>query len=256
MRYVAELETLYICDSYVGVYGYHVPSATLTLLYSSPDLHFVNSLAVSIRRNKLYFTDASRFPVHQFMYDVLEQSLNGTLYEIDLASKQTRKLLEGLPMANGIVLTAGEDHVIIALTTQASLIKIDLDSLKVDFDFVTNLPGYPDNLSVDRETGHIVVGLPSPRLAPFELGHFLQGAPWLRRLVAGLIPLPLLQVLVRPYGMILFVSEQGQTVDAIVDPTGHVRFATEALLVGSYMYYGSFRNPYLGRFHYTLPSVI
>lgn len=285
MRYDASQGILFVCDAYLGLLAHHVSDNRTEILWrSSNALSFPNSLAVDAARRKVYFTDSSsRFPLHEHLYDVMEQSATGRLLEYDMETKNTRVLASVLPFPNGIVLTPDGRFLILASTSRAELLRFSLETGRLET-LLSNLPGYPDNLSLlagealgisaDDKPIRVLVGLAAPRLAPFEVGHFLQSVPWVRRLVAGIVPLRLLQSLARPMGLLLAVSigNSNAAVDA-GEPLAHIEtvwkmnapsasspseefsFITEALPIVSsaspsaetYLYLGSFRNPFLGR---------
>eukprot|EP00762_Andalucia_godoyi_P004295 ANDGO_05528.mRNA.1 Protein STRICTOSIDINE SYNTHASE-LIKE 5 len=249
MRLNANRDIMYICDAYEGLFALNLATRSLELL-AFENFTFTNSVAVGgkAQSGKLYFTDSStRFGLHEFMYDILELGNTGRLFEFNLETRKLRLIADGLRFANGIVLDAREEHAFVALTSEAAIAKVNLASGQVTH-LMDNLPGYPDNLSVEPTRGTFLAGLASPRFAPFELGTHLRAFPLVRKLVAGLVPLSVLQSLARPRGLLMEFDEDGIIVRIHDDESATVPFIVEGLEMDGFMYCSSFRNKFLGRF--------
>ena len=189
--------------------------------------------AVVVAKNgKIYFTDASqRFGAkesggtfHASVLDILEHSATGRVLEYDPASKQTRLIADGLCFANGLALSADEEHLIVAETGEYRIWKLAIAAQdlhiknKPDKKLATillrDLPGYPDNLMRGRD-GRIWLGLAKPRGAAIDN---MAEKPWLRsitlRLPRMLWPVP------PAYGHVIAFNEAGKILADLQDPSG------------------------------------
>lgn len=188
---------------------------------------------VVAKTGKIYFTDASqRFGAkesggtfHASVLDILEHSSTGRVLEYDPATKQTRIIADGLCFANGLVLSADEQQLIVAETGEYRIWKISINAQELHLKskpdkklasiLLRDLPGYPDNLMRGRD-GRIWLGLAKPRGSAIDN---MAEKPWLRsitlRLPRVLWPVP------PAYGHVLAFNEAGKIVADLQDPTGH-----------------------------------
>ncbi|MBI1772006.1 MAG: SMP-30/gluconolactonase/LRE family protein [Burkholderiales bacterium] len=220
-------------DAFHGILSI-APDKQITVLTDkigdSPIL-YADAVVVA-KTGKIYFTDASqRFGAKEFggtfhasVLDILEHSSTGRVLEYDPASKQTRLIADGLCFANGLALSADEQHLIVAETGEYRIWKIAVtaDALhiknkpdkKLASILLRDLPGYPDNLMRGRD-GRIWLGLAKPRGAAIDN---MAEKPWLRsitlRLPRVLWPVP------PAYGHVLAFNEAGKIVADLQDPTG------------------------------------
>ena len=199
-------------------------------------IRYADAVVVA-RSGKIYFTDASqRFGPAQFggtfeasVLDILEQSSTGRVIEYDPSSSQARVVATGFSFANGIALSADEQHVFVAETGKYRIWKLAVgaNNLQVNSGqtsplasvLIDNLPGYPDNLMrglpTAQGTPKLWVGLVKPRTAVVDS---MAGKPWLRevtlRLPRALWPIP------KPYGHVFAFDESGKVLEDLQDPSG------------------------------------
>ncbi len=182
------------------------------------------------RSGKIYFTDASRRfgakawggTFNASVLDIVEHQATGRLLEYDPATKATRVLLKDLCFANGLALSADEQHVFVNETGAYRIWKVAVTAADVSAAEPTpaatvlldNLPGHPDNL-MRGLNGRIWAGLVKPR------GAFIDdsaGKPWMRalamRLPKSLWPVP------PAYGHVFAFDEAGHVLVDLQDPSG------------------------------------
>jgi sugar lactone lactonase YvrE len=205
---------------------------------------FADAVVVA-KSGKIYLSDATtRFGPAQHggtfeasVLDILEQSATGRIIEFDPATQATRIVAHGLSFANGLALSADEQHLFVVETGRYRLWRIAVAAR--DFDVRTalaatkgmvqapqsavvvldNLPGYPDNLmrGLPGPDGkpRIWLGFAKPRSAQVDA---MAQAPWLRemtlRLPRALWPIP------KPYGHVIALTEDGQITADLQDPSG------------------------------------
>jgi sugar lactone lactonase YvrE len=190
---------------------------------------YANSVVVA-RSGKIYFSDASqRFGAkasggtfEASVLDTLEHQATGRVIEFDPATRQSRVLLKDLAFANGVALSADEQHLFVSETAAYRIWKLDLHASGVSAKapntqakvLLDNLPGFPDNL-MRGLNGRLWVGLVKPR------GAFIDNAaakPWMRamvlRLPKALWPVP------PAYGHVFAFDESGRVTLDLQDPTG------------------------------------
>ncbi|QXN95691.1 SMP-30/gluconolactonase/LRE family protein [Nocardia iowensis] len=112
----------------------------------------------------IYFTSSSsRYPLSEYMGDMLEHSGTGRLFRRD-PSGQVETLLDNLYFANGVVLAPDRSCVIVAETGAYRLSRCWLTGPKAgtrDY-LIENLPGFPDNLGLGSD-GLVWITLPAAR---------------------------------------------------------------------------------------------
>ncbi|PXX38727.1 strictosidine synthase [Undibacterium pigrum] len=220
-------------DAFRGILSI-APDKQITVLTDkigdSPIL-YADAVVVA-KTGKIYFTDASqRFGAkesggtfHASVLDILEHSSTGRVLEYDPASKQTRLIADGLCFANGLVLSADEQSLIVAETGEYRLWKIAIAAQELHLKnkpdkklasiLLRDLPGYPDNLMRGLD-GRIWLGLAKPRGSAIDN---MAEKPWLRsitlRLPRVLWPVP------PAYGHVLAFNEAGKILADLQDPTG------------------------------------
>jgi len=185
---------------------------------------------VVAKNGKIYFTDASRRfgakawggTFNASVLDVVEHSSTGRVLEYDPVTKATRLLLSDLCFANGIALSADEQHLFVSETGEYRIWKLAVNAKDVSAKspaadariLLGNLPGHPDNLMRGQD-GRMWVGLVKPR------GAFIDdnaGKPWMRalalRLPKALWPVP------PAYGHVFAFDESGKVLLDLQDPAG------------------------------------
>ncbi len=209
----------------------------------SDPIRYADAVVVA-KTGQIYFTDASRrFGPREWggtfeasVLDILEQSATGRVLVYDPATGRTRVLAQGLSFANGVALSADEQHLFVSETGQYRVWKIAVNADKLEIAklprapgssanaaaavvLLDNLPGYPDNLMRGLPTadGHakIWLGLAKPRGAAIDN---MAGTPFLRKLTLRL-PRALWPIPPR-YGHVIAFTEDGKVVADLQDPTG------------------------------------
>ncbi|MCX7894228.1 MAG: SMP-30/gluconolactonase/LRE family protein, partial [Burkholderiales bacterium] len=159
-------------DAYRGLIAIEPGGKIITklLTQAGPDDPILYADAVVLTKSgKIYFTDASRrFGPEKWggtfnasVLDILEHSSTGRVLEFDPATRKVRTLLSGLCFANGLALSADEQHLFVAETGEYRVWKLAVDADKLDAATVLahtatrqtvaakasvlldNLPGYP-----------------------------------------------------------------------------------------------------------------
>ena len=185
---------LIVADANAGLLSVS-PEGTLTTLTTEADglrLGFTDDLDIG-PDGVIYFTDASsKFPIHEFSYDIVENRPHGRLMAYDPATGTTRVLLDDLHFANGVAVSPDGAYLLVNETARFLIQRYWLAGPKAGTKelFVDNLPAYPDGVSSDGE-GTFWVAMISPRnpvldrLSPWpslrkmllRLPNFLRPAP-------------------------------------------------------------------------------
>lgn len=209
------------------------PDKRIRVLADSVDgqpIRYADAVVVA-RSGKVYLSDAStRFAPADWggtfeasVLDILEQSATGRVLEYDPATQATRVVARGLAFANGVALSADEQHLFVAETGKYRIWKIAVQARALDLGagptgeatvLLDNLPGYPDNLMRGLD-GKIWAGLVKPRNPTIDK---MADKPWLRsltlRLPRALWPVP------QAYGHVIAFREDGKVVADLQDATG------------------------------------
>ena len=214
--------------------------------FGDEPIRYADAVAVA-RDGRVYFSDAStRFAPAEWggtfeasVLDILEQSATGRVFEYNPLTQTTRQVATGFSFANGLALTADEQHLLVVETGRYRVWRIaigaqDLDVRSLEAGASTsttsaataataapaamvlldNLPGYPDNLMRGLD-GRIWLGFTKPRSAVVDR---MAPYPWLRRLT---LRLPRAMWPVPPaYGHVIAFTETGQIVRDLQDPSG------------------------------------
>ena len=99
----------------------------------------------------IYFTDAStRFPLSNYVADLLEHQSTGRLLSFDPRTKTTRTLLKDLYFANGVAVSPDQSFVLVVETAAYRIHRLWLSGAAKQGQaeiFIDNLPGFPDGIS-------------------------------------------------------------------------------------------------------------
>lgn len=195
-------------------------------------IRYANAVAAA-KNGRIYFTDSSRRfgakawggTFNASVHDVMEHSATGRLLEYDPATRRTRTVMRDLCFANGVALSADEQRLFVVETCEYRVWSVDPAasdlSAKVAVGgtpqariLLSNLPGFPDNLTRGRD-GRIWLGLTKPRGAAVDK---LSAQPFLRKVVMrlpkSLWPIP------PAYGHVIAFDESGKIVADLQDPGG------------------------------------
>lgn len=158
---------LLVCDAYRGLVRVAPDGSRTEVLLDEVDgrrLVVTNNAAVA-PDGVIYFSESSRrFDLEHFKADLFEHSATGSLYRFDPSTGEVDLLLGDLAFANGVALDPGRAFVLVAEMAGYAIHRVWLtgDHAGIAEPFVTNLPGFPDNLSTG-ESGTFWAALPSPR---------------------------------------------------------------------------------------------
>lgn len=242
---------LIVCDSYEGLLSIN-PRGKIKVLATTADkvpFKFTDALDIS-SDGTIYFTDASfKYGQNEYLYDLLEAKPYGRFMSYDPATGQTKVLLKDLYFANGVALSQHEDFVLINETYRYRIIRYWLKGSKAGTHeiFIDDLPGFPDNISSNRQ-GTFWLALFTVRNEAMDKLHpfpFLKAQ--LSKLPKASWPKP------KPYGLVLALDEQGNITQSLHDPSGrYLKEITSAREYGGYLYLGSLHNDRIGK--YKLPN--
>lgn len=194
----------------------------------------------------VYFSDAStRFGYHAVMADILEHGGHGRLIRYEPVADETTVLADGLQFANGVAVGPDERYVLVTETGAYRIQRVWLKGPRAGQTevFADNLPGLPDNISLDAERGLFWLALYAPRNPALD---FMADKPWLRkiayRLPSALQPQP------QKLGFVLGLDSSGTVVHNL-QASGPDAYApiTSVEAAGDSLYLGSLLQPAIGR---------
>ncbi len=169
----------------------------------------------------IYFSNTS----HDLPYDIkygrkliMELKPNGGLYQYNPKTQKVTTLIDGTYFGNGVVLSKNEDFILMTETTKYRVIKYWLkgeNKGKTEI-LMDNLPGFPNGISI-REDGSFWLGFSTRRNDALDKIHPKKG---MKKLVYALPEF--MQPKQDKYGIILNISEQGEILSSLFDPTGKV----------------------------------
>lgn len=194
---------------------------------------------------RIYFTDASsRFRQPEYPLDLLEMRPHGRLLRYSPKNGKAEVLLGNLHFANGVTLSPKGDYVLVNETWKYRILRYWIRGPKAGQAevFADNLPGFPDNLSVDGE-GRFWVAFPVLRNATIDAMH---PRPWIKELVAklpdSLKPTP------QDYGLVVAFDRNGEVITSLHDTRGtHLQEITSVTPHDGNLYFGSLHNDRIGR---------
>ena len=194
----------------------------------------------------IYFTDASsKFPISNYLADILEHQPNGRLLAFDPKAKTARTIFSNLYFANGVAVSPDQTFVLVADTGSYRLWRVWLKGPQQGKSeiFIDNLPGFPDGLSSNRRD-RFWVALVTPRDATLDK---LLPHPFLRKVV---MRLPVfLQPAPKRYSFVLGLDTNGKVVENLQDgsPECYAQIANVVERDGM-LYFGSIGENTVGRF--------
>ncbi|MFI6865711.1 SMP-30/gluconolactonase/LRE family protein [Nocardia sp. NPDC050406] len=157
---------LLICDAERGLLRLDKPGGVVEVLAAEVNgrpLTFPSNV-VAASDGTIYFSEStSRWPLAEWMGDILEHSGTGRLFRRD-PDGSIETLVDGLDFANGVVLAADHSCVVVAETAAYRLTRHWLTGPKAGTHdrLVENLPGSPDNMYLGSD-GLIWVAMVTPR---------------------------------------------------------------------------------------------
>lgn len=237
---------LIVADAWKGLLSI-APDKSVTLLSRESEgtpFRFTDDVDIA-PDGRIYFTDASsRFEQPDYVLDLLEMRPHGRLLRYDPRTKKTETLLRNLHFANGVAVSPEGDYVLVNETWKYRILKYWIHGPRAGQAevFADNLPGFPDNLAVDK-AGRYWVAFPTLRNPRVDSMH---RRPWLKDLVAKLPesfhPKP------QEYGLVLAFDAKGELIISLHDTRGtHLQEITSVNPHGDHLYFGSLHNDRIGR---------
>jgi len=205
----------------------------------------------------IYFTDASqRFgaeatgsPLAASVEDIYEQKRTGRVLRYDPQTGETAVFADGLSFANGIAISSDGEALLVAQTGLYSVHRLPLSGADQGqpIPILTNLPGFPDNISVgplgpEGEPTYFV-GLAGPRVPVLD---DLADSPTLRKILSRIPEWARPEAV--PYSLVLQFTEDGTVLQTWQDPAGGYPNTTGAIAPGDgFLYVTSVDASGLGR---------
>lgn len=181
-------DDLLVCDARRGLLEVSPSSGEVEVLLGrlgGKEMKFCNNAAVAAD-GTIWFSDSSlHYGVDQWKDDFVQHTRTGRLVRRD-ADGTVSVALTGLAFANGVALAADDSFVCVAECRGRTVVRLWLDGPRAGErdHLVTDLPGYPDNISRGSD-GLIWVALASPVDGLVER---LGSAPMLLRKAVTRIP--------------------------------------------------------------------
>src|SRR5829696_1064721 len=177
-----------VCDARRGLLRVSPSSGAVEVLVGLVDgapMKFCNNAAVATD-GTIWFSDSSlHFGLEQWKDDFVQDTRTGRLLRRDPDGTVT-VVIDGLAFANGVALAADESFVCVAETRRRTVVRLWLTGPRAGErdHLVTDLPGYPDNISRGSD-GLVWVTISSPVDGLVER---LGSAPLLVRRAVTMIP--------------------------------------------------------------------
>lgn len=238
--------TLLICDHDKGLLRLDPNGGRLSAVVDAVEnarLRFCSN-AVVCPDGTIYFTTSSDSATwDDYQADVIRHAASGRLIRLSPRGEVT-VLARGLAFANGLELAPDGSFLLVAETIAYRIRKFWLTGTRAGTwsDFVTGLPGFPDNISLS-ESGLLWVALPAPRMPVLDF--LLPRAPALRSLVLmlpqALHPKPPSIIWVQAYDL------DGRLVHNVKTKHRHLSFVTAAAERHGALWLASARRDVLAR---------
>ncbi|WP_216590557.1 SMP-30/gluconolactonase/LRE family protein [Streptomyces brasiliscabiei] len=231
---------LLVCDAERGLLRVTTADGTVRVLAdeaAGERLRFCSNV-VALSDGTVYFTVSSRrYPLHQWIGDIVEHTGTGRLLRLAPGEEEPEVVLEGLQFANGLAACADESFLVVAETGPRRLTRVHLTGARAGTGepFVEDLPGTPDNMWRDPDSGLMWVALAGPRIGALDRLH--RASPAVRS-AAGRVAV---RAPFRPLGFagVVAVDDEGQVVHTLVDRHSRFRMVTSACVAEGRLILGS-----------------
>jgi sugar lactone lactonase YvrE len=211
---------------------------------------FANNLE-SLPDGRIVISQAStKYKMANHGWDIMEAAANGRIVLYDPTSKSARTLVDGVAFANGVAVVEDGNAVLFASSTRHRIDRYWLSGPKAGQReaFLENLPGYPDNLTVDSSGLHWIA-LASPRVGFMDI--LMQRFVFARQLF-GALPREWL-----PTGDVtwaLAVNGEGRVAHSVRAESTGFGVITSALRVGDRLLLGRVHGEGIGVIDLATPS--
>ncbi|XP_052197711.1 protein STRICTOSIDINE SYNTHASE-LIKE 5-like [Diospyros lotus] len=196
----------------------------------------------------IYFTDAShKYSLTHFIWDILEGRPHGRLLSFDPSTRKTHLLLSDLYFPNGVAVSPDQLSVVFCETPMRRCRKyfIEGEGKGSVGNLVENLPGMPDNIHYDEETGYYWIAIAAEASFSWDMA---QRYPFIRKCLAMME-----RYIGRPNmeknSGILGVDKDGKPVAFYLDPK--LAMLSSGIKVADHLYAGSVVLPYIIRLNLT-----
>ncbi|KAK0063243.1 adipocyte plasma membrane-associated protein [Biomphalaria pfeifferi] len=246
---------LIVADSYKGILKVNVDTGDKQVLldnFNGSRFLFLNALDIA-RNGTIYFTDSStKWERRNYRYEVIESNSLGRIIALDPITLTSWLVTDGLYLANGLYLSEDQSFLLVAEMSVSRLSKVYIDGSKSGEKevFITNLPGYPDNIKPNAR-GNLYVGMGSVRFqGSSAIGSFLDIVapyPFIKRFITKIFPPSFFDIFLPQHALMLEISLDGRIVTSHHDPGAKTLYAlSEAFQYEDYVYIGHFNLPFIG----------
>lgn len=237
---------LAVADAYRGLLRVGLDGSLEVLAAQANGLafRFADDLDVA-RDGTVYFSDASwKYGMEHLLADFLEHRGTGRLLRYN-PDGTVDELLQNLYFANGVALGPDEQYVLVNETGAYRVTRLWLKGPRAGERevFIDNLPGFPDNISFDAQSGVFWLALYGPRDSALDA---TADKPFLRKLIYRLPEF--LHPMPAHLGFVLGVDTDGRIVANLQDHgDGAYGPVTSAERAGDHLYLGSLSADSLAR---------
>jgi sugar lactone lactonase YvrE len=239
--------TLWVADAYRGLLSVSPSGSVLVMATEAEGLpiRYADDLDVA-PDGRVYLTDASTafYPPHfdalqASILEVLEHRGTGRVLEYDPITGRASVIAAGLVFPNGLAITHDGTALLVNEMGNYRVLRIERDGVARGAiqPVVTDLPGFPDNLTRGLD-GRYWLALVSPRNA---LADWMSDKPMFRKM---LLRLP---KVVRPgpvhYGHVIAFDSTWRIIADLQDPSGRLESLTHALETPGRLWLGSLSAP-------------
>jgi sugar lactone lactonase YvrE len=197
----------------------------------------------------IYFTDATtKFSAKAYggtlaasFLEIFEHQGHGKVFAYYPETQQAELLTDGLVFANGVAVSHDGRFLLVNETGKYRILRCHLQGKKKGAceEFVSNLPGFPDNVSTTKDG--FLVGLASPRSHAADV---LAPYPFVRNIIQRLPSF--MRPSAKDYGHLIKLDIAGRVIENYQDPSGAFPFVTGAIEVEDGYYVSSLTASQVG----------